>query len=113
MCPHIHVFTDIPVSHENHVILANAWLEVSGQSDDDMSRRFHMHKENFFDWDLSSGAYLVKQYIGKVEQKDVPSNYHNVGRFWGASANMKPDFTRLIHALTLILKRKWWLKPSE
>lgn len=91
--PHFHVFTDIPVTRENHVIIAQAWLQVSGQSEDDMSRRFHMHKENFFDWDLSSGAYLVKQYIGKVEQKDVPSNYHDVGRFWGASSNMKPDFT--------------------
>lgn len=44
---------------------------------------------------MKSGDYLVKEYIGKIEQKEVPESFRNVGRFWGASRNMTPDFSTL------------------
>ena len=53
---------------------------------------FHSHEKNFFPWRMASGKYLVKEYIEKSMQKDVPEDFHNVGRFWGNSRNMIPKF---------------------
>jgi len=36
-----------------------------------------------------TGAYAVK-YAAKMEQKRVPPEYRNVGRFWGHTADVKP-----------------------
>lgn len=93
--PHIHLFLDIPPTRKNRWFLADAWLDVSDQSGDVMCRRFHRNPKNFFSWEMRSGAYLAKEYIGKVEQKHVPESFHNVGRFWGTSRNMTPDFSTI------------------
>lgn len=93
--PHIHFFSDIQNTDENRDFLADAWLAVSGQSNDDGCSKFHRHPKNFFDWEMKSGAYLAKEYIGKIEQKQVPAAFHNVGRFWGNSDSMKPDFSTI------------------
>jgi hypothetical protein len=90
--PHIHLFTDIPPNRKNRWFLADAWLESSGQTDDPKCRRFHRSPKNFFKWEMTNGQYLSKNYIGKPEQKDVPASFHDVGRFWGASQNMTPDY---------------------
>jgi len=39
---------------------------------------------------MKKGGYLCK-YLEKKEQKNVPNNFENVGRFWGCSRNMVPD----------------------
>jgi hypothetical protein len=39
---------------------------------------------------MESSAYIMKEYAIKHEQKQVPEQYHNVGRFWGHSQNMHP-----------------------
>ena len=93
--PHIHLFLDIPPTRNNRWFLADAWLDVSDQSGDVMCRRFHRNPKNFFSWEMRSGAYLAKEYIGKVEQKHVPESFHNVGRFWGTSRNMTPVFSTI------------------
>lgn len=46
--------------------------------------KFHDHDNNFIDWDMGGGAYLCK-YLEKEQQKNVPGNFQNVGRFWGSS----------------------------
>lgn len=93
--PHLHLFLDLLPTTENRLFLADAWLDSSGQSADDQCRSFHSHPKNFFTWDMQSGDYLVKNYASKSEQKDVPAAFHNVGRFWGASRNMTPEFSTL------------------
>ena len=103
--PHFHLFTDLLTDPEwqgvpfvlpiNKDDLATIWVvQVQGlhfpgaQSTLD----FHRHEKNFFPWRMASGKYLVKEYIEKSLQKDVPENFQNVGRFWGNSRNMKPQF---------------------
>lgn len=93
--PHLHLFLDLPATRQNRWFLADAWLDVSDQMADPVCRRFHRNPKNFFTWEMKSGDYLVKEYIGKIEQKEVPESFRNVGRFWGASRNMTPDFSTL------------------
>lgn len=102
--PHFHFFSDIPTKPEFRVPfrvvpsqrdLAELWvlrvqkLHLPGAI---TTLDFHSHEKNFFDWQMKSGSYLTKEYIEKSIQKDVPENFKNVGRFWGASRNMKPRF---------------------
>lgn len=86
--PHFHFFSDIEPTLENRLFFATSWVEVidGGAS----CLKFHSHSSNFIPWNMKSGAYLAKEYIGKVEQKNVPENFQDVGRFWGSSRNMKP-----------------------
>lgn len=91
--PHIHFFSDLEPDSEHRRILANIWVvTVLGLSADSSTYKFHNHPSNFFAWSMKSGKYLSKEYLEKAFQKGVPENFHNVGRFWGNSRNMKPDF---------------------
>lgn len=91
--PHIHFFSDLEPNREYQHILTNIWiLTVLGLSSDSSTYRFHNHPSNFFAWNMKSGKYLSKEYLEKSVQKGVPENFQNVGRFWGHSRNMKPDF---------------------
>lgn len=103
--PHFHLFTDliadaewpgvpfvVPIDkHE----LARLWV-LDAQKlhlpSAVTTLQFHSHEKNFFPWRMVSGSYLVKEYVEKSLQKDVPENFQNVGRFWGNSRNMKPQF---------------------
>ncbi|MBV5330641.1 MAG: hypothetical protein JZU65_23925 [Chlorobium sp.] len=91
--PHFHFFSDLEVTPAVHSFLATSWVEVSKGTP--QSLKFHNHPSCFIPWSMKSGAYLAKEYIGKVEQKQVPENFQDVGRFWGASRNMKPQSSLL------------------
>lgn len=103
--PHYHLFTDlvadaewpgvpfvVPIDKDE---LSRLWvldaqnLHLPGAS---ATLAFHSHEKNFFPWRMVSGSYLVKEYVEKSLQKDVPEGFQNVGRFWGNSRNMKPQF---------------------
>lgn len=106
--PHFHLFTDLlaepewpgvpfvePISRDELSrlwVLAVQGLYLPGAL---TTLRFHRDERNFFPWRMVSGSYLVKEYIEKSLQKDVPENFQNVGRFWGNSRNMKPQFNIL------------------
>ena len=91
--PHIHFFSDLEPSRENQRTLTDIWVvRVLGLSADSSAYKFHGHPTNFFAWSMRSGKYLSKEYLEKSVQKGVPENFHNVGRFWGHSRSMKPDF---------------------
>lgn len=91
--PHIHFFSDIEATRENRLTLTILWIcKVLGYSPETPGFRVHNHAKNFQGWKMRSGQYLVKEYIEKMEQKDVPENFLNVGRFWGHSRNMKPKY---------------------
>lgn len=88
--PHIHFFSSLIVNDSNRKFLASSWVRIIGGGQQALN--FHSHRNNFFAWEMSSGAYLSKEYLAKSVQKDVPEEYKNVGRFWGHSRNMKPLF---------------------
>ena len=91
--PHVHFFSSLEPASETGAILAKMWVDIINGGD--MCLQFHAHPKNFFAWDMTSGSYLSKEYISKSVQKDVPENFKNVGRFWGNSRNMIPQFTVL------------------
>ena len=109
--PHIHFYSSLPCAEKNRCfwrgigpapldetlqpLIANTWLQVSGLFWDLEAHRFHKHLKNFFAWNMTSGSYLAKQYIAKSVQKYVPKAFKNVGRFWGNSRNMKPEFVTI------------------
>lgn len=68
------------------------WLEVIKETENKECRDFNEHPKNFHPWEMKNGSYLAKEYIAKSVQKEVPEAFHSVGRFWGHSFNMKPDF---------------------
>jgi len=90
--PHFHVFFSFPVSQDKREWIADRWCSITGG---DMSQfLFHHHPKNFIPWDMKKGGYLCK-YLEKKDQKNVPDNFLNVGRFWGASLAMAPECERL------------------
>lgn len=91
--PHFHFYSSIPPTWENQALIIDAWVSSAKLSNDPTSVWWHMRDENFFAWKMSAGSYLVKEYIAKSSQKQVPEQYKNVGRFWGHSRNMKPQIT--------------------
>lgn len=92
--PHIHFYSGIDPSSEAGILLANIWaLTVLRLQEDSPLYRFHSHPSNFMPWNMKSGSYLAKEYLAKAQQKSVPEEFQNVGRFWGNSRNMIPPFT--------------------
>lgn len=76
--PHFHVFaTWTPPKGW----VSRRWYEIVG-SDDDRHLRAGSRVENLRRGRAGTIAYATK-YAVKAEQKDVPQEYHNVGRFWG------------------------------
>jgi len=88
--PHIHFFSDISPEKSEREFIAYHWNRIIKDSSENYL--FTSHKNNMFSWDMKSGTYLAKEYLAKSIQKGVPDNFQNVGRFWGNSKNMKPDF---------------------
>lgn len=86
--PHFHLFTNIcPSNRDFHMWCAYTWNHLLKESESHFL--WQAHHTNFMPWSMVSGKYLVKEYLAKASQKIVPEEYHNVGRFWGNSRNMK------------------------
>lgn len=78
--PHFHILTNIFIPKRE---LSRKWYEIVGSGD---IKHLHSgtHVEGIRDVAKKS-TYLVNKYLLKKEQKDVPADYKNVGRFWGYS----------------------------
>lgn len=87
--PHFHVFLTKPRSDALHRFLAKAWHEIAGEGQE-KHLNVHMHRRSFIDWDMGQGNYVAK-YLDKQNQKFVPDEYLEVGRFWGATRGLVPD----------------------
>lgn len=116
--PHIHVITTVSPSANDRVWLGALWSKISVKDawkrlednkvkdyeikkgldvavlldEWEKSKKVHTHKKC---WELfykEDGAtrYCLK-YATKAEQKLVPSQFQNVGRFWGTSDNVHPQ----------------------
>jgi hypothetical protein len=93
--PHFHFFSSIsPDNDDFREWAAVAWNKIIGDSEQNLL--FQKHRRNFIEWKMDSGKYLVKEYLAKCDQKHVPEEFHNVGRFWGNSRSMKPVSQEII-----------------
>jgi hypothetical protein len=80
--PHFHVFLDGEVDYE---LIARRWYEVVGSKDLRhllAGTRIEMLREGH-----AAAAYASK-YAAKVEQKEPPEGFDNVGRFWGTFGDL-------------------------
>jgi hypothetical protein len=86
--PHFHFFSSMcPSNKKFRLFCAEHWNSITDESIEHLY--FHEHPSNFVPWVMVSGKYLVKEYLAKCYQKEVPEHFHNVGRFWGNSRSMK------------------------
>lgn len=93
--PHFHIFTTFGIPRDE---LAQDWFEIVG-SEDDRHRRAGTRIEALQSGRGGTVSYASK-YAAKPEQKDVPDEYQNVGRFWGVCFNR-----RCVSAVTRVLVR--------
>lgn len=84
---HYHLFLTLPHDHEGfHKFLAESWHRIA-EPDSPEHLRFHLHQKNFIAWDMCS-TYLAHKYLSKAAQKDIPTGFNGMGRFWGSSRNL-------------------------
>lgn len=84
---HYHLFSNLTPSTAIRLRLARLWNQITEETEE--HRRFHAFPINFIKWDMGSGNYVTK-YLQKMEQKGVPDDYTNCGRFWGNSRGLMP-----------------------
>ena len=75
--PHFHVFLPINVCHKS---VARRWYEIVDSGDEKHLRagtRIEALRNS------EGAASYASKYATKCEQKEVPVDYQNVGRFWG------------------------------
>ncbi len=87
---HYHLFLNLSITPRNRRLLAVTWKRVTKESKKHL--KFHLSIQNFIKWKMNSGGYLTK-YLQKIEQKGVPSDFENCGRFWGNSRGLVPPPT--------------------
>jgi hypothetical protein len=91
--PHIHIYHDkrLPRNRQERsgmrFRVSAAWYQIVG-SDDERHLRAGTRVESFRSKD-GAARYCVK-YAMKMEQKIVPPDYRNVGRFWGCTRDVPP-----------------------
>jgi hypothetical protein len=92
--PHVHVLTDYPLpsrrTDKKNVQrwVSQRWYDICN-SGDPKHLVAGTRIERLRNRD-NPGAYAVK-YASKMEQKHVPKDYRNVGRFWGHTQDVKPE----------------------
>jgi hypothetical protein len=97
--PHFHVLTTGKLTENVDFSLCCRWAEaITGASPENRDRVFFAHRDGAMQKiKETDGAkrYLLK-YALKREQKQVPSSYRSVGRFWGVSKGVKDGILRPI-----------------
>lgn len=92
--PHVHLLIDWPWPSDKarrtwfRVLVSNLWYNIVDSGDYRHllagTRCEKIRKRD------GAARYAVK-YATKMKQKAVPPDYRNVGRFWGASRDVKPE----------------------
>jgi hypothetical protein len=88
-CPHLHLYSSIPVSPENHEFLASTWHSIADPDSAD-HLTWHRHVHTFTPWQMFTGSYLCK-YLDKSHQKAIPAGFRSFGRWWGNSRKLVED----------------------
>lgn len=86
--PHFHVLLNIKSTIVSRETILRKWVDITGGSE--KALKVALHKTSWDDIRLEDGAkrYALK-YALKQEQKIVPKEYRDVGRFWGNSRGVK------------------------
>jgi|GEM_PF-1901949 len=88
-CPHLHFYSSIPVTPENHEFLARTWHSIADPNSTD-HLIWHRHPSTFIPWEMFTGSYLCK-YLDKQHQKAIPEGFRCFGRWWGNSRKLVED----------------------
>lgn len=93
--PHFHLYLTWIPSNELRRFIAKRWNHILKAGKEHLWQ--HLRPRTFAKWDMGKGNYVMK-YAQKMEQKQVPAGFEDVGHFWGASRNMKPIAMRYDYA---------------
>lgn len=91
--PHVHILIDrrIPRNAQQRsglrLRVSSAWFRIVGSGD---SRHLAAGTRTERLRSLEGGRRYAVKYAMKMRQKCVPELYQNVGRFWGATRDVKP-----------------------
>ena len=93
--PHFHIYMSQPATEEMRMKLGRIWNKIADPGNethlwwhtDRVDHRNGRELSALIDWDMGNGAYLCK-YLDKQQQKNVPEEFENVGRFWGSSRGL-------------------------
>lgn len=82
--PHFHILTNIVESDLNMFRnwVSETWFRIVGSN---LVKHLKAGTNCELIRDNSKVAIYMSSYLKKAEQKQVPVNFHNVGRFWGGS----------------------------
>lgn len=107
--PHFHILLDTIPTALNRFEVAEFWSNgialnwrVPATDNENIIRRVNLRNKMFVvhfhqkTWETirvkEGAARYISQYVTKAGQKEVPRQFENVGRFWGASQEVKlPD----------------------
>jgi len=101
--PHFHVFLTVKPDRVMQKKIAKSWVRIT--KGDKVQYWWHCRPSNWISWKMDSSKYLLKNYVVKIAQKDVPAHYQNVGRFWGSSRNLTPKPALITPELLAALTR--------
>jgi len=104
--PHFHIWLDRKFD-DCHVRKDNfgknswrrfmwSWLKITNQDNDDDCSSFSFHQKNYTDWDVREGINYASKYLEKSNQKVLPKNIKNFGRWWGCSRDLKLEKKQFI-----------------
>ena len=83
--PHFHIVTDCKADiNIQREFVAARWYKIVGSG---LLKAFRAGTSCEYVRSQSGVASYIAGYLKKAEQKQVPENFHNVGRFWGGSRN--------------------------
>jgi len=110
--PHFHFAIDGDLDKQ---VLAERWYKIVNSGDEKHLRAGT--SINRIRRQYGYGRYLSK-YYGKLKSKEVPVEYQNVGRFWGASNRIdgnevteilcsRQDTEKFVHSELFVILRKW------
>lgn len=111
--PHIHILLSITRVKQDIADVAQAWYRIA-QSGDEKHLLAGTATERIRKQD-GAARYCVK-YALKCYQKAVPLAYQDVGRFWGASRNVKAHPRASIEIDELSIRNilsDWQYRPSD
>lgn len=118
--PHIHIVFDTAYSRRNadgygqfRIRVSTTWYRIVGSGDSKHlaagTRTERIRKPD-------GAARYATKYAFKMRQKTVPEGYRNVGRFWGASRDVKPEPERFVRATEDDIRgaiEQWEYAPSD
>lgn len=95
--PHVHILANFEPTYDDRTNMTKTWVKslggLPGASHEELERvfRVHIHPESWQVEHKPGGlGHDVALYAKKPHQKSVPRKFQDVGRWWGASRDVKP-----------------------